>query len=349
MSHSTYASYKPPASEKNGTGPAWTLLVLAPVISELLSGSTRLSTILALVPEIMLWGCGTLLIREIAKRRNLGWISLLLMGLALSIAEEFVIQQTSLAPLPFPGARVFYGRYWGVNWLYFLFMLGYESVWVVLVPVQLTELIFRGRRNVPWLQRRGLIIAGLAFVLGIFVAWYGWVKRVRPLVLHVPPYQPPLITIAIGLLSIGVLIAVSLRLRTSPRSLLDSIQRRPLPPGVLGALAVLIGLPWYLVIFQVFTTNQIPFELFITAAIGWASLAFFLFRHLAHNLRDMHRYALTFGAILVCIIGGFAGSRSWPRIDLIGKIVLDGIALILLIALGRKLNSKQHAPAEPAI
>ena len=91
-----------------------------------------------------MWGCGALLCRELVRRWQAGGTSLLLLGLALSIAEEFVIQQTSLAPLPFPGANVSYGRAWGVNWLYFLFMLGYESVWVVLVPVEITELIFPG-------------------------------------------------------------------------------------------------------------------------------------------------------------------------------------------------------------
>lgn len=46
-----------------------------------------------------------------------------------------------------------------------------------------------------------------------------------------------------------------------------------------------------------------------SSAIGW---------------RDSHRYALTFGAMLVPLIGGFVGSRSWLRTDLIGKSALDG-------------------------
>jgi hypothetical protein len=63
---------------------------------------------------------------------------MLLLALALSVAEEFVIQQTSIAPLPWLGAGRAYGRAGGVNWIYFLYMLGYESVWVVVIPVQLT-------------------------------------------------------------------------------------------------------------------------------------------------------------------------------------------------------------------
>src|ERR1700755_3207753 len=80
--------------------PAGTLIVLAPVIAEVLSGATRLSYIFVIVPEMMVWGCGALLIREAVVRWRGGWPSLLSLGLALSVAEEFIIQQTSLAPLP---------------------------------------------------------------------------------------------------------------------------------------------------------------------------------------------------------------------------------------------------------
>jgi len=133
-----------------------TLLLLAPVVAEVLSGATRISYLVVLIPEIMVWGCGALPIREIVLRWRGSWTSVLLLGLALSVAEEFIIQQTSIAPLPWLGSRTGYGRALGVNWVYFLYMLGYESVWVVLVPIHLTQLIFPERRNENWLRTRGL-------------------------------------------------------------------------------------------------------------------------------------------------------------------------------------------------
>src|ERR1700739_275151 len=96
-------------------GSIWTLLILAPVISEVLSGSTRLSILFVLIPEIMVWGGGALLCRDLVRRWRAGATSLLLLGLGLSIAEEFIIQQTSIAPLPFHGVNAEYGRYFGVN------------------------------------------------------------------------------------------------------------------------------------------------------------------------------------------------------------------------------------------
>ena len=83
-----------PLTRWQKTAPVITLLLLAPIISEVLSGSTRISTIFVLIPEIAVWGCGTLIIRYLARRWHKDWISIFLMGLALSIAEECVVQQT---------------------------------------------------------------------------------------------------------------------------------------------------------------------------------------------------------------------------------------------------------------
>ena len=193
-------------------GAIWTLLILAPVIGEVLSGSTRLSILFVLIPEVMVWGGGALLCRELVRRWRGGATSLLLLGLALSIAEEFIIQQTSIAPLPFPGANTAYGRYLGVNWVYLLFMLGFESVWVVLIPVQVTELIFPDRRDQPWLRTRGLIATCIAFLIGSRIAWYGWTQQARPR-LHAAPYHPPATLILIGLAAIAALIALAWLLR----------------------------------------------------------------------------------------------------------------------------------------
>lgn len=328
---------------KRGSAPAWTLVLLSPIIAEVLSGSTRLSFIFALVPEIMLWGCGALLIRETARRRGLGWTSLLLMGCALSIAEEFVIQQTSLAPLPWLHTGHIYGRALGVNWLFFLFMLVYESVWVVLVPVALTELMFDKRRREPWVRWPGLVAAALVFILGSFVAWYAWIKRARPMVFHAPFYQPPPVTILIGVLAMVLLVAAALHLRPrEPRVRPAS----PPAPWLLGAIAVALGLPWYGIIILVFSPDPklhaLPFWIPMILGIAWACMVFLLIQRWCSSIgwRDMHRYALIFGAVLVPIIGGFAGSGSWLRMDLIGKIVLDAIAILLLIALGRSIQKR---------
>ena len=55
--------------ERGGWRPALTLAVLSPLIAEVLSGATKFSVLFALVPEILVWGCGALVIREAVRRQ----------------------------------------------------------------------------------------------------------------------------------------------------------------------------------------------------------------------------------------------------------------------------------------
>lgn len=317
--------------------PALTLAVLAPAIAEVLSGSTRLSFLFVLIPEIMVWGCGALLIRELARRWRAGGLSLVLLGLALAVAEEWVIQQTSLAPLPW--VHTPYGRLWGVNWIWFLFMLAYEAVWVVLVPIQLTELIFRRRRNQRWLGKAGLIIATILFLLGSLLAWFLWTHVARPKTYHVPVYQPPALQILLGLLMIAGLVLAAYALRkagAAPRP-----NRRVPPPWVAFTAALLLGVPWYALMAVLFGVRvAAPFWVPFLLGVIWAAIAWSLFFRWtsASGWTDIHRWALCFGAMLVIMGCGFLGSGSWPRADLVFKIVLNALAVLALLLLLRRLR-----------
>jgi hypothetical protein len=315
------------------------LLLLSPLIGEVLSGATRMSFIFVLIPEIMVWGCGALLIREAVRRWRGGWISTLSLGLALSVAEEFIIQQTSLAPLNWMVTSA-NGRLWGVNLFYFLFMLGYESVWIVLVPIQVTELIFPQQREQPWLRTRGMVISGVVFVFGSFLAWFLWIKQARPNVFHVPDYQPPLATFLVGIAAIVSLVFVGYRLRT--------LQAKPNPARTAPRLwrvvltTMVLVLPWYLLMSVLFIPQAVPAGLPLLGGLAWAALAICTIRRWssASGWRDMHRWALSFGALLSSMAAGFLGSANWPRVDVMGKLVLNIIALAGMVALARSIRER---------
>src|SRR5687768_6941342 len=172
--------------------PALLLMILAPVMAEVLPGATRLSALFVLPIQICVWGGGALLIRYAVKKWRLGWRNMLLLALVLSIAEECLIQQTSLAPMVLYIKGEVYARAFGVNYVYFLWALAYETVFVVFLPVVLLELIFPQRRDEVWLSRAGLAIVMTFFVLGCTLAWYSWTQHARPNVFSVPVYNPPL-------------------------------------------------------------------------------------------------------------------------------------------------------------
>ena len=321
----------------------WTLLLLAPVIGEVLSGSTRLSFLFVLSPEIMVWGGGALLCRELVRRWRAGAVSLLLLGLALSIAEEFIIQQTSIAPLPFAGANAAYGRYFGVNWIYFLFMLGYESVWIVLVPVQVTELCFPARRELPWLSIRAIIGTCIAFVFGSFAAWYGWTQQARKQ-LGAAPYHPPIFAIASGLVAIALLILAAYSIRRIGRVDGNS-SRRARNPWLIGITTFVFGFGWWSLMVLVFAPNP-PRSAAIAFAAGllWAILAIASLGYLSAGIgwSDTQQWASSFGATLACMLPGYLSLAGWTRPDLIFKILTNAGAVVAFLLLARAIH---HRPA----
>jgi hypothetical protein len=341
----------PARSQWQRSGPIVALLLLAPIIAEVLYGAIRISNIILLIPEILTWGCGALLIRECVRSWRKGWQSMLLLGLALAVAEEWVIQQTSIAPFV---ALQAYGRAWGVNWVYFLWALGFESVWVVLVPVQLTELLFPARREEPWLRTRGFVIASLCFVLGACIAWYGWTQRARVKVFHMPPYSPPLLYLLTG---VGVILLLVLGAYALPpgrfRDGHASSHSVP-PPWLAGLILCALGTPWEASIWVGWgkgTLPDVPFGLVLFGGLGWAGLTFFLVRRWTASAEwgDAHRFALVFGGVLACMLAGFWVFKIGGalRIDWIGKAIMNAAALVWLLALGRsRRNLKAHRRIE---
>jgi hypothetical protein len=326
------------------SAPAIMLIVLAPVIAELLYGGTRFSYLYALIPEAGIWGCGALMIRYVARLRNLPWTSVLLLGLALAIAEEFIIQQTSIAPLT-GLAKYAYGRVWGVNWVYFLWALGYESVWVVMIPIQLAELMYPNLRKALWLSSWGLFRAAVSFAVTGHIAWYSWTQVARTKVFHMPPYQPPYQMILAAITAIALLALVGLRLPAASEPKPPKKSGPPPAPWLVGLAAFVFGAPWSaFVVVGYGDLRMVPFEIPLAIGIVWACAAFILIKRWSANpgWGDRHRMALVFGGIMACMIGGFFVFRVGGAlpIDWAGKIATNIIALFLLIKMNRQIQDR---------
>ncbi|MES1156359.1 MAG: hypothetical protein ABUL73_01145 [Alphaproteobacteria bacterium] len=333
--------------------PGLTLMVLATLVAETLPGATRPSVYLSFPPvfiaETAVWGGGALIARSLTRRWNLGWPSLLLLALALAVAEEFIIQQTSIAPMAIQLQHVEYARAFGVNYVYFVWAAIYESVFVVLLPVMLAELIFPTRHTSVWGSWLGLAIAAFFFVPGAVMAWYGWVKIARPM-LHAAPYDPerPLLLGAVIAIVVLFFIAIGPFRRALAKPAKPMTPPAPFVLGLLGfVFAVLVEAFAVLAFGQ---WPQVPPALPLGLAFAIVAAAITLVpAWLAHpNWRPAHRYGLMFGPVVGNMVAGYVG-YIWATtpVDFWGKTVLDMIAVLALVALGFRLG-KASSAAVPA-
>ena len=327
---------------RRGTAPAITLAVLAPIIAEVLMGSTRLSFIFVLIPEIMVWGCGALMAREAVRRWRGGWISMGVLGVALGAAEEFVIQQTSLAPLVGVNPAHAYGRFFGVNVVWMLGLLVFESIWVVLVPVAFVEAMFPERRGEPWLKTRGLFVCGIIFLIGSVFAWYLWTQRARTFVFHMPAYHPPLAYVGAGVVAIVLLIVAAHGLRGCGHEDPETF-RSAGPAWIAAAVAFLLAAPWFMVIGWAFgSMPYLPVWVAIVYGSAWSIAAFLLFQWWTSSpaWSEIHSVAAASGALMASMVMGFL-AVPWTRMDLIGKIVLDVAAVAGMVYLTWKVHGRK--------
>ncbi|MBO9713625.1 hypothetical protein [Sphingomonas sp.] len=334
------------ANQKRGIlsrmAPAFTLMLLAPLMAEVLPGATRFSSIFVFPIEMAIWGGGAVMIRELVRRGRLGWGSIVLLALCLAIAEEFLIQQTSVAPLVIRIQGVEYGRALGINYVYLLWAVVYEAVLVVLLPVMLTEMLFPSRRHAPWLTAIGWVVHVLLFALATPLAWYGWTQVARIKVFHQAPYSPPLAFVVGALAAILVLGFVALgplRRAGSPK---------PLTPPAPTLLA-LGGAAWAALWFglEVIAFGALP-SLPPAMAVGpglavCAALATTLPGWSAHSeWSDRHRAWLIAGTMIatmaIFFLAGFDPVNG--ATDFWFKAIVDAIATILFVPLVAKVSRR---------
>jgi hypothetical protein len=226
-------------------------------------------------------------------------------------------------------------------------MLGFESVWVVVVPVKVTELFFPARAGRPWLHRRGRIVALVVFLLGSRIAWYGWTQKARPR-LNAAPYHPPPDLIALGFIAILALMVCAYLIRNfgmpSPGD-----YRATAPPWLAGLTSLLMGAAWFDLIGQNFISNPVqPFWLAIFAGLAWAVVAFVLFVWWSSRAAwsEVHQLAAAVGATLACMAMPYMTVAGWPKVDVVGKMFFDSLALFGFFILARKVlarNKHSHA------
>jgi hypothetical protein len=187
--------------------PWLTLLVLAPLLGEVVSGHQRpleifnpLSVLLLMLP----YGFGALLCRELVVRWRKRWPSLLLLAIAYALYEEGIVVRSIFNPSwAEMEALEKSSHVLGVTWTYTLILVHFHVVVSIGASVILAEVLHPGQRGQSWLGKKGLAacIVGLALWLPA-----GWLMT---------GYRPPLALYVLCWAAIGVLILAARRFPTA--------------------------------------------------------------------------------------------------------------------------------------
>ncbi|MFL5655507.1 MAG: hypothetical protein ACJ8CB_15185 [Ktedonobacteraceae bacterium] len=323
--------------------PVLVLIVLAPTIAEVLLGDVLFNSnfVGVLVVETLLYGSGSILIREVARRCHLGWLSIVVLALAFGVVEEGLVLQSLFNP-HFPGLAWMgsYGRAFDVNWFWAPYVLGLHTVWSITIPILLTELLFPRLHSRPWLGRVGLGIDAFVYVLICLVVFLRFTSLA-----HFSPSP-------IELISTALLVAalVSLALFVVPRLDAGPGGRKAPAPWQVGLMAFLAAMLFSGMFLFFPGIPGVPALLPILLYVALFVAVMLLIRHWStqHMWNARHRLALASGALIETMIFGFLLVSRGSLADLIFHAVLCVVILLLLVSIVRRLRASERKASIPS-
>jgi len=324
------------AREKTKTSyfaPLLVLIVLAPTLAEVLPGNVLFNGtfVWQLVIDTVLYGSGAILVREVARRRHLGWLGIVVLALAYGVVEEGLVLQSLFNP-HFPGLESMgsYGRLFGVNWFWASYVLGLHTVWSITIPILLTELLFPRLQSRPWLGRLGLGIDATAYVLICLLLWQAFRS-------YSHFFASPIELIYTALLVVAL---VSLALFVVPRLAAAPGGGKAPVPWLVGLMALLAAMLFSGLFLFLPTLPGIPSPLSILLYVTLYVAVVTLVRRWSTRRpwSTRHLLALASGALIETMLFGFLLVSRGSLADLILHLVLCVVLLLGLWWIARRLR-----------
>ncbi len=287
------------ATQTTKFSPAWILFLLAPIVGELLTGfSPPFKFLNPFVSFFLfaLYGAGAVLCRELAVRTGRGWPTMLVLGAGVVLLKEGLMTASLFTP-DLAGPLGSYGRFLGVNWVWLVQSLLFESIFAIAIPILLVNLLFPQRRNEPWLNVTGawwligLLLSGL--ILGI---------------LFLSPYHPAPIYY---ILTLAAAVGISIGSLSLPSTLRITKSKNVAAPYVFGMFSF-VGTLLFALSGWLLPRSPLPAPITIAAFVG---LAFYTLRTVlamsgdAQKWKDSQQAALLTGALAFYVL--LAPFKEW--------------------------------------
>src|SRR5262245_59630685 len=325
--------------------PVFVLLLMSPLLAEFIFGATPLSRLGGIVPLIVFYGGGVVIIRDLARRRETGWGRIVLLAAAYGIIEEGLVILSMFNPELFK-AGLLGGRVLGVNGVWSERTVGYHVVYSIVIPIYLTELLFPERRTEPWLGWKSLtILAMLYFLSAVFV---GVVFR-RILA---PGFATPVPQAAVALLIVIALGAWALLKPVKSESSSTARDQRVPSFWILGILGFLLAGSWFhlLILPSILRTGALVVIPMLATLAMVASYVHWLDRWStqSRDWTDLHGLAVVIGVLIPMMLFGYVAVTAANRVDQIAQGVSSLLALGLLITIAFRTRARSRSrPEEP--
>ncbi|HTJ36301.1 MAG TPA: hypothetical protein VL738_24050 [Dactylosporangium sp.] len=311
--------------------PAVGLFFLAPLVAEFLLGNLPITFLFAVVALAPMYGGGALLIRELVRRRGLGWPNILILAVGYGVLEEGLTTQSLFNP-NYADQHLLQDGFipaLGISVPWTLFVVGIHVFWSVCTPIMMMEVISGERRTTPWLGRTGLIVTAVLFAIGIAVT--------TAINMSMWPYTATAGQFTATGVILALLIAAGLLLRITFRPRTGAAPRpRTVLVATLGAGGLFMGL----------TLLDLPTWVGVAAFV--VDLAAYLVLMARWSARegwsDAHRLAIGAGALLTYAWHSFVESPVGTAavvVDLIGNAVFTAGAVVLIWYAHRRVVSRK--------
>jgi hypothetical protein len=323
--------------------PVFALFLLAPLVAEVLFGATPVSRLGGLVVVAPLYGGGALLIRELVRRRGLGWGRIALLGAAYALVEEGLVIQSLFNPNLF-NAGIVGGSWLGVNWIWSEWTIGYHIIWSISIPILLAELLFPTRRAEPWLGRSGLAIVGVLYATGALALAAIFRLFVAPDFRAAAPLLIGAALVAMALVALAL--AWPARPAAPPQ---PSMLRDAPSPWLVGLATFLAAGAWFALLDlpHVLRSGALVLApMLAEAALVVVMVALLRRWSPSRGWTDLHRLALAGGAMLVSMLVGFFSVTAGNPVDQLGQGVASVVAIILLAGFAWRIAQRDRGVRE---
>jgi hypothetical protein len=323
--------------------PAVGLFFLSPLVGEFLLGNlpiTWLWTLLVLAP---LYGGGTLLIREMARRLGWGWPSMVVLGLTYAVIEEAYVTQSLFNP-NYVGLRLLdygYIESLGISAWWSVFVLGIHTIWSTAVPIALVESLTPQTRRTPWLGTFGLIVTIILFGAGCFLTFMTQIQQ--------DPFMATPMQFVVSGVVVALLIVIAYAL--SRVQLAAQLDRQAPSEIAAGGTAFLLSSA-FMSLALLADPNIMPAVLNVTGKLALLAAGSWLIwqwsRRAGWSAR--HRLAVAGGLLMTYAWYGFVQVPSVPgtspQMDTIGNVVFATAALVLLFVAWRRVSASSGESAQ---